>query len=355
MRRVRVATATVIVAACGGRSRQLGPIRLEPMATFGAENGDAAIATDPRVSPLHPGGFRIVIPGAGAGGVATLPLVYRDDGHFLGTLHGGGSTGEQFQVPLFARIGPADSIWVFDGSQRALVFGPDRGYARAAQLPVSPWDALVLPDGRMLIAPANADRPLPLLLLSPTGDLIRELGADDSAAGMLHTPRWLVRGADGSFWSMPMQFRWRLEHWDSIGAAISVLERRPDWFAPYTRLSAPDRNHAPQPTVQGVWTDGTGRLWVLGMAADAYWELGLSSHRPGSPTSVIANPDKVYDTILEAIDLRTGKPMATARLDPSYPSVVEPDVIMHVRDTAGGWKKAELLKVIFDPSAAKVR
>lgn len=349
MRRVRMAAAAVIVVACGGRQRQLAPIRLQSITSLGADRGDGAIATDPRVSARHPGGFRIVVPAAGAGGVATRPLLYNDHGDFLGTLQGGGAPDQQFQVPLFARIGPADSIWVFDGSQRVLVFSPDRGYARTARLPLTPWDALVLPDGRMLISPADANRPLPLLLLGPDGQLLHELGADDSVAAPLRSPRWLVRDADGSFWSMPMQLRWRLEHWDTSGAAISVLERRPDWFAPYPRVSTPDSNHSPQPTVRGLWIDLAGRLWVLGAAADPRWDLGLSAHRPGSPAAVIADPDKVYDTMLEAIDRRTGRLLASARLDASYPAVIEAGVVLRVHLTPEGWKKADIVKVIFEP------
>lgn len=343
MRRVLLATATLIVVACDGHGRVLAPIRLEPIATFGAESGDGAIATEPRISARHRGGFRIVIPGAG--GVATLPLIFSEAGEFLGMLRGGPSAAEQFRAPLFARIGPADSIWVFDGAQRVLVFGPDRGYVRTAQLPVSPWDALVLPDGRMLVAPANADRPLPLLLLSASGDSVGSFGGDDSMAIVPHTPRWLIRDADGSFWSMPMQFRWRLEHWDSNGTRISVVERHPDWFPPYTRLVTPDQEHAPQPTIRGAWID-RGRLWVLGMAADPNWTAGLSSHHSASPSAVIADPDKVYDTILEAIDLRTGNQVTVSRLKSAYPSEVEPGVIMHVRQTPAGWKRAELMRVV---------
>jgi hypothetical protein len=353
MRRIRVATATVIVAACSGGGRKLAPIRLEPLASFGAEKGDGAIATDPRVSARHPGGFRIVIPGAGAGGIATQPLIYNDSGRYLGTLAAGASAAEQFQVPLFTRIGPGDSIWVFDGGQRVLIFGPRREYERTVQLPETPWDALVLPDGRMLIAPASADRPLPLLLLTPTGSLIREFGAQDSSGAAIRAPRWLIADADGSFWSMPMQFRWRLEHWDSSGSALSVLERRPDWFRPYSRVSTPDSNHAPQPTIQGAWIDGIGRLWVLGRAADQQWERGLSSSPSGSPGPVITEPDKVYDTVLEAIDRETGRVMATARLDPSYESLVEAGVLMKVVSTATGWKRVVLMTVVFDAASAK--
>ena len=173
MGRMTAACAALALIACGGRGRQLASIRLEPLVTFGADSGIGAIATEPRVSALHPGGFRIVIPAAGAGSVATAPLVYSGDGTFLGTLSGGERPDEQFQVPLFARFGPGDSIWVFDGAGRALIFGPDRHYARTVSLPVTPWDALVLTDGRMLVSPADANRPLPLLLLDPSGRVIR--------------------------------------------------------------------------------------------------------------------------------------------------------------------------------------
>jgi hypothetical protein len=353
MRRFRVVTAAFVVAACVDRGRELAPIRLEPMTTLGAESGDGAIATSPRVSAHHPGGFRIVIPSAG--GVATLPLVYGDNGHFLGTLQAGGSVDEQFRAPLFARIGPGDSVWIFDGGARVFVFAPDRTYVRTAQLPVSPWDALVLPDSRMVIAPANADRPLPLLLLTATGAPIRDIGAGDSASDALLAPRWLVRDNDGSFWSMPLQFRWRLEHWDTTGVLLSAIDRRPEWFLPYTELLPPSRGHPPQPTIAGAWAERGGRLWVLGVAADPHWTLGLGWRRQGSLSEVIVNPDKVFDAVLEVIDPRTGSLVATARMDPSYPSEVEPGIILHVKDTPGGWKQAQLLRVIFDSTLGRLK
>ena len=343
MRRIDLMMATLLVAGCGGRGRELAPIRIEPVASYGDDSGDGVISGDPRVSGRHPRGFRILI--SGAGGVSALPQVYSDSGRYLATLHGGATAPEQFQVPLFSRFGPGDSIWIFDGAQRALVFGPDLRYARAVELPASPWDALVLPDGRMLIAPANADHPLPLLLTSPTGARDRELGAADSASTALHSPRWLVRQNDGSIWSMPVQFQWRLEHWDSNGALLSVTNRRPSWFAPYTQLSTPGTKRAPQPMIEGMWIDPTGLFWVLGSVADPHWRRGLDVRRSAPESAVIANPDQVFDSDLEAIDLRTGKLIASARLDPAYSSVVEPGVIMHVRSIPTGWKRVDLMRV----------
>ncbi|MGH7523490.1 MAG: hypothetical protein ACREK8_04215, partial [Gemmatimonadales bacterium] len=282
MERITAACAAAVLIGCGGRARHLAPIRLEPLVTFGADSGDGAMATEPRVSALHPDGFRIVIPAAGAGGLATAPLVYSREGRFLGTLQGGERPDEQFQVPLFARFGPGDSIWVFDGAGRALIFGRDRRYARTASLPVTPWDALVLTGGRMLVSPADANRPLPLLLLDSAGGLIRRFGGADTLPSRPLAPRWLARGSDGTFWSMPTRFRWRLEHWDSIGKLLSTVERRPAWFTPYARDVAPDGDHPPDPVIRGFWLGPLDRLWVLGEVADRTWRTGLASHLPGS-------------------------------------------------------------------------
>lgn len=346
MGRITAACAAALVG-CSGRGRQLAPIRLEALVTFGADSGVGAIATDPRVSALHPDGFRIVIPAAGAGGVGTAPLVYSRDGQFLGTLQGGGRPDEQFQVPLFARFGPGDSIWVFDGAGRALIFSPDRRFARTASLPVTPWDALVLSGGRMLVSPADANRPLPLLLLDASGGTIHEFGSADTLHSGPLAPRWLALGADGSFWSMPTHFRWRLEHWDSNGTALRAIERRPDWFIPYVRDVPPDASHPPEPAIRGLWLGPAGRLWVLGEAADQAWRTGLTGHGPGS-AEVIGDPDKVFDTIIECLDPQSGATIAESRLDPSYRSAVGPGVVMRVRQTPSGWKKIDLSTVVFD-------
>ncbi|HEY3934462.1 MAG TPA: hypothetical protein VGL65_07555 [Gemmatimonadales bacterium] len=347
MRRLMLGIAAGMAAGCGHSARELAPIRLETVMTLGADSGAGAIVTVPSVSADHPGGFRIVIPAASA--VSASPLVYDDSGHYRGLLSAG--TGDQqFQTPLFTRIGPGDSVWIFDASQRAFVFDSNLHFVRSVDLPASPWDAQILSDGRLLIAPANADRPLPLQLLTGNGALVRTIGAADSA--VVHAPRWLIPDRDGTFWTMPTQFRWRLEHWDSNGARIGVIERHPAWYPSYARALPTTTSQPPQASILGAWLDADRRLWVLGSTADPQWPTGLGPTHRGERDQVIVDPDKVFDTVIEAIDPASGSALAMTRVDQAFQSVVEPDVIMRAGDARGGWKKAILVRVVLDGGRA---
>jgi len=350
IRRRRCIVAAVLLTCGCQAGRDLAPVRLEPVVTLGTDSGNGSITTSPRVSALHPRGFRIVI--AAASGVTTVPSVFAANGPYLGSLRGGPDTNQQFQSPLFARFGPGDSIWVFDGSGRALVFDAERRFVRAVPLPTSPWDALVLADSRMVVAPASADRPMPLLLLAANGDLVREIGRADSTGAAVPATRWIVGADGGTFWSMPTQFRWRLEQWDTSGTSLKVTERAPAWFPEYAHLLPASHDHAPQPAVQGAWLDPAGRLWVLGVVADAHWSDGLSAGRAGQGSDVILDPDHAFDTVLEAIDVATGQVVATARLDPFYSAAVDAGVILRVRERTGGSKRLELVRVVFDSTRA---
>lgn len=334
-----------LFAACSS-GRTLAPITLEAVSTIGAIDGAGTMATWPRVSPHHPGGYRVLVPQPG--GMPSLPLAYADDGSFLGPLGNAGDSAGGFREPLFARIGPGDSLWIFDNAQRVLVFGPDRRWVRTVQLRVGPWDAVVGANGRMLVASSSSERPFPLLLLSSVGTIEHEL-VGDSVSQSIHSPRRVLQAPDGSWWTLPMQFRYRLEHWAKGGAPLGVIERRPDWFPPYQQMISPSREQAPSPMVMDAWFDGSGRIWVLGKTADPRWSDGLSAAASdSSDVRSIDNADKVYDTVLEVLDPVTGALLAQARFDVSYPFAVEPGVVMRVRTTPNGWNRAELMRIVLD-------
>ena len=335
---------------CGEGDRRLAPIQLDSLLTVGSTQGEGVMMSWPRVSPRLPGGIRVLVPQPG--GVNALPAVFGDDGRFVGTLGAEGDDPGEFRGAIFARVGPGDSIYLFAENPRVVVFGSDRRYGRTIPLPMGIWDALVLDDGRILLTSPMNEQPLPFLLLDPDGKVIRELGGKDSVSGAVKSPRWLARGSNGSTWTMPMQFRWRLEHWDSTGALIGAIERSPSWFQRYRQMLALTHTQAPQPTVQAFWIDSIGRLWVLGRTADPEWARGLGAVRAGvgGPAAPILDPDKVYDTVIELRDTTTGSLIAQARFDVSYPFMVEPGVVMRVLDTPEGWKRAELMRVVVVPS-----
>ena len=225
---------------------------------------------------------------------------------------------------------------------------------RTVPLRVGPWDAAFDREGRILVASSSSERPFPLLLLDHGGQLLREF-AGDSASRLIHSPRGIAAAPDGSWWTLPMQFHYRLEHWDSTGVLLGVIERRPDWYPPYTESIGPTREHAPSPMLMNAWFDAAGRLWVLGKVADAHWVAGLSAPVGGDSltTASISDADKVYDTVIEVLDPATGALLAQTRFDVSYPFAVEPGVIMRVLVTRNGWNRAELMRVIFDLSRVK--
>ncbi|MES2125441.1 MAG: hypothetical protein V4503_12215 [Gemmatimonadota bacterium] len=339
-----VAACLLLLSGCQAGSRAIAPVTLEPMMSIGDTGGPGTMATWPRVSARHPGGFRVLVPQPG--GVAAVPLAFADDGHLLGALTIPADSTGGFSEPLFARFGPGDSIWVFDNAQRAMVFSPDRQWSHTVQLPIGPWDAKFGAHGRLLVATSSSERPFPLLMLDSSGKVVQEF-AGDTASQAIHSPRRIIQAPDGSWWTMPMQFRYRLEHWDSTGAALGVIERQPDWYPPYLESLSPTREHAPSPMLMDAWFDANGRLWVLGKAADANWAAGLSTDDSSSAPS-ISDADKVYDTVVEVLDPVTGALLAQTRFDVSYPFAVEPGVVMRVLATPNGWNRVELMRVVFD-------
>jgi hypothetical protein len=327
--------------ACGDRTRDVAPIRLEPMITLGAEEGDGALATWPRVSPRHPLGYRVLVPQPGS--VPSLPVVYDDSGTFLGTLGSRGDSIHNMVEPLFARIGPGDSIWVFDGARRVVVLSPERQLVRSFPLPVSPWDAVVLSGGRIAVTPAMFGQPLPWFLLDNTGNVIRQVGESDA---LVPSPRRIIAGQDGTVWTIAMTHQWRLEQWDMIGNRLKQFTAAPSWFTPHDALTAPGPDRPPQAAVQDGWVDTDGRLWIVGKAPDPDWREGVGPTVDGA--APITDADRAYDTVVEVRDGTTGALLAEARFDGAYPFIAEAGVLMRVRTTAAGWHLAELARVLVD-------
>lgn len=332
-----------LLIACNGSGRDLSPITLEPVITMGAESGIGAMASWPRVSARHPAGYRILIPQPT--GVPTLPVVYDDSGRFVGTLGTLGDGRADFADPLFARLGPGDSIWVFDGTRRAQVFSPEREHVRTVPLPVAPWDAVVMRGGRIALTPALFGQPLPFWVLDADGLVIRRVASDD---GQSPSPRRIIPGRDGTVWLISMTHHFRLQEWDLYGNLLRDFTQPPQWFPPYDEMQGPDvaSDRAPQPSAQDGWVDTDGRIWIVGKVADPNWREGMGESAAGG--SSIVDGDKVYDTLIEVRDGETGAVIAESRFDGAYPFSAEPGMLTRVRTTPAGWHRAELARVLVD-------
>lgn len=326
--------AMVCMVGCAGPD--LGPMRLETVAGLGDNRGPGAIPTWPRVSARHPAGFRIVVPQAGS--TTFAPMAFDDGGNFIGSLDGP-ATDAGFVQPLFGRLAPDHTIWVFDAAARVLVFDARRQYVRTVRLPIAPWDAVVLADGRLAVTSSSYGTPLPWLLLEPDGREVRRVGGGDT----IPSPRRILAGTDGTVWTLTMTHRQRLEHWDTAGTRIAAFEPSPTWFTPYGQIESPSTRTSPQSSVQDGWVAPDGRIWIVGKAPDANWAEGLGT--PVGGATPILRPDDAFDTVVEVHDPATGAVISTARLDASYPFVAGPGILMRPRVIEGGWFRAELAGV----------
>ncbi len=354
MRSCWLLAVAVLVAGCGGRGRELSPIRLVSMMKLGADSGDGAIATTPMVSARHPGGFRVVI--ARWSALASPPAVFGDDGRFLGTLRGDGAPIGRLDRPLFTRIGQGDSLWVFDNSWRVLIFDPSRRYVRTIafssprpEASVRLDDAVLLPGGRFA---ATTDGSAVVHVFDANGAVERDIGAQEFS-GSPPTSVWHIALApDGTLWTTTIYGRWRLEQWDTTGKLLKVIEPASTWLVDSIadhRTAGTRPDQPPPPAIKAIWFDAAGRLWILGDVADRHWREGIIE--AGSNRAQHIELDRYRDTIVEVRDPVTGRLIAMARFDIACGSIAEPGVLVHEVDTHAGWLRAELLRIVLDKDA----
>ena len=352
MRRHRFYLFVLFLAACGRFGRGLSPIRLESIVTLGATTGDGAIATSPVVSALHPGGFRIVTPAYSA--ITTLPMVFASSGEYLGNLHGDSTQMGSFSGPTFTRFGPGDSIWVFDNTGRVLVFSPQRRYIRTVVLPNNPGDAEILRDGRII---ASGDSGVLVVLYDARGLTLRGIGATHEDARWIQYNRSILPDTGATFWTMQRKPTWIVQHWDTLGKLLHTLKPRLDWLGPD---NAPeyDFEHVydrpPVADVSAAWLDHDRHLWIVGEVADRHWINGLAPRDTASKrTFPLDDFDKYLDTIIEVLDIPTGRVIASTTFDRYYAVTGEAGVLAHVTRTSAGWQRAELVRVVVDAPTSR--
>ena len=317
-------SACLITLGCSGSGRSVSPIRLEPLVTLGDAGGEGGIANTPQVSALHPAGFRVVLQARNA--IGAPPLVFSDAGSFVGSLRGDTSHTQSNAAFLFTRFGPGDSIWIFDSDMRAQLFDGQLRFGRQFLLPDVASDALVLGDGRLVVAAAHGG----LRLLTAQGrveHVLRAAGPSVSATLLLFS------GDAATFWTATTTGPLILDHWDTTGKRIASRPMEVSWLA---------ANPAgPTPSVTAAWIDSTQRLWLVGAIADRNSERGMDAE--GS----IRDFDKYYDTVIEVRELTTGRLLASAVFDKAFRSGAGPGFVAS-EVHASGWLKVEIHRIMLD-------
>lgn len=234
-------------------------------------------------------------------------------------------------------VGRGDSVLVYDGSNgRLTVFTPDLKYGRSLVLASNPYDLVHLREGRVVAQFMARSADLigyPIHLIDASGRVIRSFGSRDAAyspSDPMARFRAIAVDPEGIIWSAHHN-RYEIEAWDTLGNYRGTLRRNVDWFRPW---KLPDTG--PAPTLRSLWHDGR-YLWVLITVQDLSWKGPFPD--PFGPNEY----HKVWDTMLEVIDPRTGELVASQR----FPNLMERinEGIVHSINEYDGVLRAQVMQL----------
>lgn len=220
-----------------------------------------------------------------------------------------------------------ESVYVADlEAGRMSVFGPDLQFSRSVTDRglgfAFPFE--VIAGGTVVV---GADMPTkdrigyPLHLYSPELHFKRSFGADTPIFRpdqRMHSRRRLAKSSDGGVWAAHVT-EYVIDRFDARGVRTLRLVRRVPWFRSHTAPSL-SVDPEPKPRIMAISEDGAGRLWVMLLVKDNRWKSAIGWALPSrlgggrrAAAPIITDEDAYFDTVIEVIDLRTARVLASKR------------------------------------------
>lgn len=266
---------------------------------------------------------------------------YTPEGAPAGLIGRSGSGPGEHRDIIELAMGPGDSLYVFDyGNARFSVWAPTGEFRRVGRLPSYPYEAIVLPDGRVVLqawirTPQHAG--FPIHLLNRDGRLVRSFGSETGGFRPGNPEarfRALALTNDLSVWSGHYN-RYQLELWSLDGELRRRYVRDVPWFAPRTEFAEP-----PQPTLRALAYDEDGMLWVLINVPDPQWDGELD---PDAQPSV-ERSHRMFDTMIEIIDVSTGRLLVSYRHPKAFFRFIAPGLLPILEEREDGALHIEIWK-----------
>lgn len=235
-----------------------------------------------------------------------------------------------------------DTVFAFDlrSGRLSVIVGDSAMVRSVSAFPATP--TLVLGDGSFLVAEQLRDPKhigWPLHVVGADGRVSRSFGGTGAQfrrdLNRLQS-RVAGRGAGSSFWAAPPG-RYILEQWDPMSSKLlRTVKVDAKWFE--------ESDHAPQysylqerptPTIVSVWSSDDKLVWTLIVTADENWRQRQSitdaSEQPANPQI----HDASYDYLLQAVDVRAGKIVASKRLDREIYATPPSNLLVSHSDAGG--------------------
>ncbi len=349
-RAIALALVAAGTAACQGE--RATPVatehfRLEPVVTFSATMGEAALESMPLLTPRLGAGYHVISTPWGKG--ERLPRVFDSTGRLLLTLGREGAGPNEFRAAEMV-YASGDTAMIFDmGARRMTFVAPPDSFLRTVPWQRRPYTLMELKDGSFVISTGDFSPGPAMMHLARDGTLLSEFGDSADQRTQEGRHRVFALSSDGGFWSARTTRRMELQKWRAPGDLETTIPLSASWFRPYDALQRPTETDPPSPGVMGIWEDAAGMVWVVGMVAGERWADGLGSTRAlgdGRTYAPIEDPDIVFDTVIECWDPVSRTVRWSQRLDRFYGIQIAPWLMAATRETMLGYHIAEVIRVV---------
>jgi len=251
--------------------------------------------------------------------------VYNTTGDLIRTIgRYGAGPGEINDISRLA-MSDEDTLYVYDYMlHRFNVYARDGQFIRSFHFPVIPQFMATIENGQIAISAwifTNERTGFQYHVLDLQGRNIRNFCKVEAATrGDFFSELKPIAGSNSAnslIWSSEFR-KYEICLWDLRGRRSRIYQRSVPWFREWTdRTPEQPYNNPPQPIMKDITDIGSDRLLVLISLADVDWkpvdiQRDASGHRQSIPAST---RDLLHDSILEIIDTKNGRILASERFD----------------------------------------
>lgn len=252
-------------------------------------------------------------------------LEFDESGAFRRTIGRPGQGPGEFGVILAIRPGAGDSTLVMDaGNRRLAILDAALNVARTARLPViGGWFGAVGEGGLLVLSgiPGRTAESLDRVFLLDSSLSIERSFMPAPARGLdtrIESLRRRLAVAKSGVVAVSHWSRYAIEVWRADGTHEKTLVREVDWF-PADEVGRDGSSGPISPVQEAPRIDEDGRLWTVTHVRDEDWEesFGPARTRAGRSATGLskANRDDLYDSVIEVVDLESGRLIASRRVD----------------------------------------
>jgi hypothetical protein len=280
---------------------------------------------------------------------------YEPSGARILRVHGRSGRGPGEVLAAGPPVFLGDTLVVADPrQQRFLLQTRDGAAIHTVAIPGRFAAYLGLPDGQFLVN-AIMQHPsalgYPLHVVSRSGDLVRSFGADRASyrpeVPALHT-RKLAAAPAGRFWSAGIS-TFEVDLYDAAGERHASFSRVGSLFQSWERTPGEPREVRPTVSLLGLWQQGN-HLWITYLTPDANWRAtrppSARRREPALPPPTPEEANRIWDTVVEVIDLDSRRVLTRARFDAVMRPTYEGGLLWRYEEDAEGLPTLRVLRPV---------